>query len=281
MFQGADNIILSPNPSIWELNKAIYKSFKDHHFVGYDYRKHKPKEFKGGELDKDIKGSNEFMSAIYYVGMIYDSIRNNNFEILLHFMDEVPELKEYNSFLGGEAARAEQSGEICIYCSIVLYSLIKKGCPQARHKLKYCQGLFRHQLREDFPSFIPFNKCQLGLHSWITVGDAVVDLTIGQNDYFFDFGETMPYVVGKCHEGMELIGHEELDAVVEKYKKKYAKAAGKDVELWILAHQRAGAQATIKMLQEMLEEDNINKVIDEQIKKMEKQVEEELRKKDN
>lgn len=270
------NIKLSDNPSIWEINKAIYKAYKDDHFAGYDYRKHKPKIFTGAALPRSITSNDYFQSSINYVANIYEYIRHNGAGIFIGGLEAVPELKEYSKMLAKEAVDIERAGELCIYCSVLLYSLLKVSCHICKDHLKYVQGCYKHPLREDFPSFIPFSSTQIGLHAWVVIGESVLDLTIGQEDYFFDFRGELPYIAGKVPEGLDLIGHEELDIVVQKYVKKYAAAAGIDADLWILKHRIASLQAFVKFLEELQEDVALDEVVEKAFDNFEKEVKDRL-----
>lgn len=269
MFFDERNTIMSNNPSIWEFNKTIYKGFKDYHYVGYDYRKHSPKQYKGKEIP-DFKFKEEaFTSSINYVARLFYCCQQNGAGLLIAGLKEIPELKVYGQFIARETAKADQDGELCVYCSVVLYSLLKFFCNICDTHLKFIQGWYQHELRKDFPMFIPTNNSQQGLHSFLCVDGAILDMTIGQEAYFFDFKDEPEYIVGAVPEGMNLWGHEELESTVMKYIRKYASYANLEPGKWIIAHREASIAFMMESLKN-LTTDDMERLVDMMVNDLEK-----------
>lgn len=206
---GKTQIVLSDNPTIQEMGKASLELINEMYQTSYDYKIEDMKRYQS-----NFKFMPPFLG---YIHNLMDLVYSRRFET--HLAGKIG--KE-------EVLKADSEGELCVYLSILHKCLMKEVGIESN----FIQGFFHHKLRKDFPSFIPFGKNQQGNHAWLTVGKLVIDVSIRQQERFYDFKE-MPYFLGQVPKNFGLYGWED-NKVVEKYVDKFR--GNKSYDRWIKEH---------------------------------------------
>jgi len=190
----------------------------------YHYETGREIESKSKALPEKFINNKTFMQHIHYGQTLALSYLNDNFN-------------ELDTKLKNEITAAEEEGGLCIYVSIVLYCLLIESRLVNIKDIDYMQGYYKHELRKDFPLFIPFGKNHLGLHSFLKVKGSTIDVCIvPQEQMFFDFGDE-DIILGNIPDGLELIGFKESFGTVMEYVKKYTEKADLTYNQWIRYHQ--------------------------------------------
>lgn len=224
-FNGKNEISSSENKefSMEENIRHIGQVFAKKWETGYDYSKVKHKIYSSVPMNPHyIMGSNvKFDRILLYIEALYDSLDKTNYII--------PDL------IQNELTEWEIRGGLCIYLSVLLYSMIvyeKLCCTSC---MKFVQGLATHEIRKDYPSFMPWNGRHVLLHSWIILGGSIIDFAIKQQYPFFDFKNTL-YVMGNIPEGLTYAGFEETKETVEKYIEEILQFSEISFTDWIKTH---------------------------------------------
>jgi len=223
-FEGINNLSSTNNDiPIEDMIAFIKKSYSENWKTGYDYSNIEPKEFKSMNIDSRF--SKEIYAPVFisYIYKLFRYLSTGN-------SDGIDEwaIKEFEEW--------EIKGGNCIYLSVLLYSLLRHGCKICPDCIKYVQGFYRHEIRSDYPSFLPWNGQHNGLHAWITVNGAIIDISIMQQELFFDFKHNL-MVFGEIPEGLIYMGFEETDDTVKSYLKDILEFSKMPYELWIRKHQ--------------------------------------------
>ncbi|MBG9733296.1 hypothetical protein [Paenibacillus alvei] len=85
-------------------------------------------------------------------------------------------------------------------------------------------------------------KTQYGLHAWLELQGAILDIAIKQEEQFFEF-EEKPFIIGKVPEGLELIGYREVTKTAKDYARTATKSNGMKYNDWIAMHSREAKKA--------------------------------------
>lgn len=230
--------------TIDEIIDYTSKSFMEKWKTSFDYTKVKPKEFKSLPINNDILSNTHFHAYIMYIMTLFDTIlTGDTFGI--------------ESWIIKEREEWEIKGGSCIYFSVLLYALLLDEGLGCKDCMKLVQGFFKHDIREDYPSFYPWNGQHSGLHAWIALEGAVIDIAINQQHPFFDF-KNMPCVIGNIPDGLLYMGYEENINTVAYYLEEILKFSKKPLDLWILDHKINALNVMtkyIKSFQEELKED--------------------------
>ncbi|MDX6046742.1 hypothetical protein [Bacillus paranthracis] len=187
----------------------------------YTYKRKEPKQFSSSKPPVELMNNIDFTKYVYYVANLY-TYGGRDFPLTQ---------REFSRYYYDEEM-------ICAYCSVLFYLLVKKEDKLGIYDMKYIQGFYRHPLRDDIPEmFLPIfgSKTQIGIHAFVTVGGAIFDFTIAQQENAFAFDK--PYVIGEIPKGMEYFGYTESITVVHEYWKKFAKAEGMTPEQWFIEHK--------------------------------------------
>jgi hypothetical protein len=187
-----------------------------------------------------IKSGNDF-TDFYGSKIPLETLKNPFFQFITRYVGSMFDDIEFNTFKTRNMATREMQyydheGGLCIYMSVLAYTLFMEFEVLKENQLYLVQGYYRHDAREDNPFATLFGSSQAGVHAWLNIKDAVYDLSIGQEKTVFDFKGT-PFILGKVPEGMDLRGFVEPRKVVKEYQEKFAKAQNMSIREWTLQHK--------------------------------------------
>jgi hypothetical protein len=181
----------------------------------------------GKDLKPSIVTQSQFVPIWTYIEELYMDLYN--YKLKMKWIDEIQHW--------------EEKGGLCIMLSVLTYALFQKTGVANEQEMRFVQGYYQHKSRTDswIVSMLPQNH--IGLHAWITIQGAVVDISIRQEEQFFDFGST-PFIAGKVPEGMTMTGFSEPKKTVNKYIELFAKKAKLSPEQWLDRHLKELANYT-------------------------------------
>lgn len=183
-------------------------------------------EHKGDALPFSVTGHPEFAKIIFYVSEIFETLNSySERNIPWEYMNE--------------AFKANTNGQLCVYLSILTYSLFLHNNICNDKSMKYVQGYYWHKARKGNPIIEMMGEEHAGTHAWIIIKGAVVDISIKQEELFFDFGG-YPIILGKVPDGLLLKGFVEPKKTVNKFVESFARNQNLTPQQWIELHnQRA------------------------------------------
>ncbi|MEC2129338.1 hypothetical protein P9G84_10195 [Brevibacillus centrosporus] len=217
--------------------EKIVETFLDRWITGYDYRKATPESFKGKDIPAHIANHPMFYASIIYMETLYKAVTHGDFD-------------DIDQVVKDELISWESKGGQCIYLSTLLYMLLLYHELGTENNLSYVQGYYIHLLREEYRSL----KVQIlppvhgGLHAWIVLDGSVMDISIRQEEDFFDF-QGKPFILGKVPEGLNLYGYREVRKTPKSYARMIAKGSGMKVEDWVQNHVSASLRIATKLVQ--------------------------------
>jgi hypothetical protein len=187
-----------------------------------------------------VKNGNDF-TDFYGSEIPMETLKNPFFQFITRYIGSMFDDTEFNSFdhrtmATEEIVKSDHDGGLCIYMSVLAYTLFMEFEVFKENQLYLVQGYYQHDAREDNPFATIFGSNQAGVHAWLNIKNAVYDLSIGQEKSVFDFKGT-PFILGKVPEGMTFRGYIEPRKVVKDYQEKYSKAQGMTFKEWALQHK--------------------------------------------
>lgn len=184
------------------------------------------KKFKGSKYDSSYLLK---QPLVYHFTMYIRDI--------YYYITHVNTIGEIPKHVKNEIAEYERKGGQCIYLSVLLYNMLhRKGIGNG--SLKYCQGYYSHRCREDNPLGRLLGEYHMGLHAWVELNHSVIDISIKQEDTFFDFKDE-EFIFGEVPEGLRFIGYEETHIVAKEYARDIAKFSEMNYFEWIDSHIQA------------------------------------------
>lgn len=232
---GNDATVLPANPTIEDIVPYVVEKFEQKWKQGYKYEAATVQRYTGGPQP---------FSTIIGCVETYCSQAAGVF----HSQNVLPVPKQ----LKDEVMDWEDAGGFCIYLSVLACCLLDRLGTYKPGDIKLIQGFYKHDLRADWPDFIPWGPVQTGIHAFLTLGDAVFDFTIKvQEGEFFDFGtdDQLPFLCGPVPDGFELWGWPEDFKTVKEYARQIARKGGLNYYDWINGH----CKAALEMAQTVLE----------------------------
>lgn len=226
-FMKPGDIEISSNTTEEEIAKIIGLTFKTQWKTSYDYEMIKPTCFISKEIIDKLRLNNDAINSLSYMSKLAAIGDYLTYEDLSKY----PILQE-------EVIRWNHNGGFCIYLSVVLWCLLYEFGVASEAELKLVQGYYKHpvggwlgQQRPDLQG-----KLEQGLHAWITLNGAVLDLSICQERTMFVFPDG-PWIIGTIPDGMHLVGWEEPKSIVKDYARIIAKESGLTYYSWITKHK--------------------------------------------
>lgn len=205
--------------------KRVNKMIRHSWDTSYDYNKVKLAEFPSKELSPSVINSKPFIKCVTYVSTIVHRLRLHDFSVLPEetFQLAITEIK-----------RADEQGDLCLYTSVLLYSLLKEWYP--KHRLKFVQGFYMHRFQEgSFPRLIA--EMLTGVHVFLTLDGSPLDVSLQQiGDQYDDTEEWL--VTGVLPEDTRLFGYEESEKIIDKYRYRIVKKSGLSEEEWMAQHKK-------------------------------------------
>ncbi|MNV53182.1 hypothetical protein D3C71_1453110 [compost metagenome] len=213
--------------------------FENKWHTSFEYNYKDMIRFTGSDLPEDISSNSLFGAYVYYIMTLYDIVAYRSPRDILP-MDIVAEAIEWDS-----------NGGQCIYLASLLYALFLEDKIVKEDQMVFCQGMYMHMCREDFPMGFLLGGEHSGLHAWIEVKGAVVDISIRQEEDFFDFKDE-PYIMGKVPDGLTMMGYKETKDVAKRYCRDAAKKANTYYLEWLNKHRIAAHENFLKYLENEL-----------------------------
>ncbi|WPS85297.1 hypothetical protein SMD22_01330 (plasmid) [Brevibacillus halotolerans] len=178
--------------------------------------------FHGEHISDAIVRHPKFLPIITYISEIFESAKSyGNGTLPSEVVDEV--------------IHYEQKGQLCVHMSVLTYALLYYNNISDEKQMKYVQGYYHHETQtNDWIAGLLGNE-HVGSHAWITIGKAVVDISIKQEELFFSFG-AYPIILGIVPSGMTLKGFTEPKKTVNKYIETFAKRRNLSTQEWIEYH---------------------------------------------
>ncbi|MDH6674252.1 hypothetical protein M2277_004944 [Paenibacillus sp. LBL] len=215
----------------------LVKSMYNEKFItSFDYESKEMERFKGLKLNGSLASNIDFISSLSYIGFLFEIIRDWN-----------PTGTDLPKPILDELFEWEKNGGQCIYLSFLLYALLRNdGISDSN--ITYCQGMYWHKCRDDNPLGKLLGENQSGLHAWLEVKGAIVDISIGQEEQFFDFkGPAM--VLGELPSGLDYYGFRESKSTPKEYARKAARKMGLTYVEWVSTHKREALKRYIDHLE--------------------------------
>lgn len=217
--------------------------FKSKWKTSYDYQNTDPIRFKSLPIDKKILNHTDFMSAAVYISELTQKALSYRWN-------------EIEGLAGKELKAWDANGGLCIYLSILHFCLLLESKAVKEDELCLVQGFYRHPTHGILSIFSNL-ETQCGVHSFISVQGAVVDLSIQQEESTFEFGERN-FIIGDIPDEMELVGWTEGKHLVKQYAREIARSSGLNYFEWIERHQLNAYNLARKTLEEEI--DRLNKL---------------------
>lgn len=237
MFGGID---LGPTPTKEKIEMHTARRYKDKWITSYDYETTESKEYKSKEIPEIKTQNKDFIMCSLYAQDLAEKMTYWKFEE----MDEIGR---------AEITRWEKDGGYCIYLSVLYLSLLYETGVFSFDEMKLVQGYYRHPMHGMLANFIEQPPEQIGLHTWMHAGGAVIDFSIIQEECCFDFPGD-PYIMGEIPEKMQLIGWEEGKDTIKKYARQIAKESNMTYYEWINYHRNNAAKVAREKMEEYAEE---------------------------
>lgn len=216
-----------------QLVKSMYK---EKFITSFDYESKEMERFYGVKPNESLLKNIDFISNLSYIGFLFEIIGEWSFA-----KTDLPKP------LANELLEWEQDGGQCIYLSFLLYALLRHdGISDSN--ITYCQGMYWHKCREDNPMAKVFGENHSGLHAWLEVKGAIVDISIGQEEEFFDF-RGPAIVLGELPSGLDYYGFREAKSTPKEYARKAARKMGKTYVEWVSTHKREALKRYIDHLE--------------------------------
>lgn len=218
--------------------QAILDFFNTDWISSFDYTAGTTTTFKGSTLNKDLARNPFFHKNLHYVMDIQNYIQD--------FMARPRDSKLPKMTLD-EITTWERNGGQCIYLSALLCELLLYDKVVSPDDIYLCQGYYKHECREDNAIGMLMGKTHIGLHAWLEIKGSIVDISIAQEDQFFDF-KGQPFILGEAPEGMDLIGFKEPRETAKNYCRKIARENGSVYLDWIKMHSQSSTRRFLEMM---------------------------------
>jgi hypothetical protein len=221
-----------------ECIQTVKNTFKKNWYMSYDYNIKNLKTYTGNELKEKYKKDIVFKSIIVYTSMLFDYLQTGD------------TISGIESWIYKEIEEWEIKGGNCIYFSMLIIALLRFYNYSCIDCIEYVQGYYIHDVRDDYPSFLPFQGKHMGLHSFVVFDTHIMDVSIKQESYFFDFhGEH--FVLGKAPKGMIYKGFRESSDVIQKNTNDICKFSNMDYKNWIRYHAYNSLRLTKTVLEKI------------------------------
>jgi hypothetical protein len=178
--------------------------------------------YKGDSIPISISGNPQFLWVITYISELYESVAQYGIENL-------------PSDLIDEVIHFEREGKLCVYLSILTYTLLMYHGIANEREMKYVQGYYQHKTEATNWIARSLGDEHAGSHAWITIGKAVIDISIKQEEMFFRF-DGYPVILGQVPPGLILKGFSEPKKTANKFIEQIVKRRKLSFEEWVNEH---------------------------------------------
>ncbi|PLS19424.1 hypothetical protein CVD28_03135 [Bacillus sp. M6-12] len=220
--------------SIEEQVSHVIKTVKDRWLHSYPYSTENAIEFVSKHPEK-LLNKEMFRVHALYLNMLFRSLTKKDSLIK-------------NEEVLNEVAHWDNKGGLCIYLSVLMYSLLLEDKVANRNELRYIQGFTTYQSQNPFWKLVSSDTTMLNFHAWLSYKDSVLDFSIGQERENIQLGEK-DYLVGDIPEGMKMVGFKENHKTVQKYVKMFADYRKMNEKEWVLEHKLQGLTCMVDSLE--------------------------------
>lgn len=228
---------LGKNPSRKKISKVVSERIQENWITSYQYNDHEPSFFeKNNSIPWSKKGA-WFNAILLYV----HNIAKKTIQM---------DLEKLEGQTANEVEFWDRQGMLCVYTSVLHASLLHELGIAKSQELQLIQGYYKHISGGYFRDILDMSH--VGVHAWITLCGGVLDISIIQEQAFFDF-ETLPWIVEKVPVGMELTGWQEDWDLIKRYARKIAQESGMTYYEWIAYHKKEIARMIIRTNHEGIE----------------------------
>ncbi|WCK57388.1 hypothetical protein PP175_25310 (plasmid) [Aneurinibacillus sp. Ricciae_BoGa-3] len=184
--------------------------------------------FKGDQIPLVVLTHPEFIKIILYISQLYCAVLNG-------YKQDYP--TNISKAIREEGSYYEQEGKLCVYLSVLTYCLLLHHNVTTDKSMRYVQGYYWHKTESHDPLVYLMGNEHAGTHAWICVDKAVIDMSIRQQELFFDF-ESKPYILGKVPDKLWLKGFSEPKKTINKYVDQFSKRLNCSSEEWVEQHSQ-------------------------------------------
>jgi hypothetical protein len=216
-----------------EINHVM-NTVKDRWFYSYPYTLSSVVEFAPKEATT-LQNQEMFKVHALYLNMLYRSLTKEDSIIK-------------NEEIIKEVSYWDSKGGLCIYMSVVMYSLLLEDKIANRNDLRYIQGFTTYQSTDPFWQLVSVNTKMLNFHAWLSYKGSVLDFSIGQERGNINLGDK-DYLIGDIPEGMKMIGFKESHKTVQKYVKLFADNRKMNEKEWVLEHKLQSLTCAVDSLE--------------------------------
>lgn len=179
--------------------------------------------FSSKEIAPAILESPLFIKNVLYVDNLYRTLSKvQYYDISKRIEDEI--------------SQWDDDGGLCIYLSVVMYWLFFFDKLCKKENMNLVQGFVRYPPSPFAKMFNPSDTLLTSFHSWLSVNDCVIDLSIRQEAGFFDFKNSSPIILGKLPEDLIMKGIKEPENTVLVYTAKILNKYNMDFTDWLKEH---------------------------------------------
>lgn len=230
---------LSSEEIIAKINDIV----KDNWISSYNYSIHNAIEFKSQMIPNQTYEDTHFKISCLYVNLLFNSLLQD-----IDLFEDKTILKEVSDW--------DENGGLCIYLSVVLYTLLIEFKVCNRNNLRLIQGFTKYTPTHPIFTLISNSATMINFHSWLSYKGSVLDFSIGQEEKNINVLKES-FIIGKITEEIEYKGFKENHKTVEKYIEMYARRLNMSSSEWKLNHMQNCLKSGLKSLE--LLQDKINK----------------------
>lgn len=191
-------------------------------------------EYKGERLPPSIAGNQNFKKILTYIYHLYDELASNKGDDLAEGIQD-------------ELFYFERQGKMCVHLSVITYQLMLHYGIANERSMRYVQGYYYHKAQpKDWISSMLGTE-HAGSHAWLVIGKSVIDISIRQEELFFDF-KGLPVILGVVPEGFLLKGFTELKKTVNKHTESFASFRKVSPNEWLDSHVAEADKIFAEML---------------------------------
>lgn len=221
---------ISPVETIKHINEIV----KENWISSYPYSSSRSIEFSSKPLPEDFLNDDSFRVHSLYMNSLYQSLSR-----------EISDIDDKNII--EEVTYWNDKGGLCIYLSVLLYSLLMDMKLCNRNNLRFIQGYSQYQPTNPIFSLISDNTTITNFHSWISYKDSVLDFSVGQEKSMLDIGNT-EYILGNIPKAILMIGFKESHETVGSYIHKFSSRINLSEKEWLSSHRLNSYKTALNMI---------------------------------
>lgn len=216
----------------------VYDIIKSKFIAGFDYTLEPATRFLGDKLPAEFVHESKLAKlemCVTYIMHLFSAVKDWDFS---EIGDDV---------IKAEVKRWETKGGQCIYFSVLLHMLLVEEGVVPADRLSLVQGWYEHDIDVNYAGLLAqmMGHRHFGMHCWLTLDDAVIDVSIRQEERFFEFKGGGPLIVGEVPDGLEMRGWVESSKTIDRYMKRFAIKCEMDLNRWKLMHRKEAVRVAL------------------------------------